>query len=142
MITRTAVPAVRVAARKTRSPGRTAAPLMSDAAGVVTAGGAAPPKVGPSLMRSSSPPEPPGVPRRRPATGPPGSRPSGSGRAERVDRRLDLGAQLGRQRHVAGVVEHLLASLADLVGQEALDQLGLLGRQALAARSEEHTSEL
>src|SRR6185295_3691811 len=151
MISRTVAPAATLSERKTRSPGRTAAPLISPATG-----GSPPidrlvavPTVGPTgSLVSRSPGEPSGsltaapsccvLAPVRPAA--PGGRKAHrpvvlrrSGRAQRVDRRADPAGQVGRQRRVAELRQLGLAGVAGRVGQERLDELRLAGRQTLGA---------
>src|SRR6185312_10515496 len=131
MISRTVAPAATLSERKTRSPGRTAAPLISPATGgpPPTDGVVAVPIVGPTGSRSLTAAPSCGVlaPVRPAAPG--GSeahRPvvlRRSGRAQRVDRRPDPAGQVGRQRRVAERGQLGLAGVAGRVGQERLDEL-------------------
>src|SRR6266508_3639448 len=58
---------------------------------------------------------------------------SGGASADRLDRRVDLGAQFLRERRVAQAGQDRLAVGADEVAEEALDQSDLVSRQTLAA---------
>src|SRR5258705_2337607 len=102
MMTSTVVPAAMVSPRKTRSPGRTAAPVMAEltTGGPPAAGVLAAPRVGCWLMGLlGSGGSRTGAPRRpERQRGAPAGRSGGSGRAQRVDGRADLGGQLVRQR--------------------------------------------